>query len=255
VLVLTCLHEAYPQQQHPATYPFGRDAEPAAGAPELPPDLLRNIDEHKRRFAGTIDHTVAIDLTPPEEGFNDPEYGGPQLREVLCEVLPAAMAQTLRTLDVAQHELQEIYARQALPYILGYASLAATAGAFPIPFVDLFVISGIQTRMVYHLARLYNQPMTNRRIRELASSMGVGMVARQVTNSLIKMIPGIGTVAGSVAGGAMAGASTYALGKAFCYYYRKVHEGHLPDPADLRHYYHEQLVQAERALRAGKQAR
>jgi hypothetical protein len=50
---------------------------------------------------------------------------------------------------------------------------------------------------------------------------------------------------GAAAGAALAGASTYALGKAFCYYYRRVHQGHVPKPEDLQRYYKEQLSAAE----------
>src|SRR5262249_31921859 len=146
------------------------------------------------------------------------------------EVLPAALAQTLRTLDRAQEELQDLFARQALPHILGYSSLAATAGALPIPLVDALLMSGIQSSMVYALARLYGQPLTGKRFLEIASSLGMGLLTRQAVRGLVKLIPGVGTVVGSVAGGALAGASTFALGKAFCYYYRAVHEGHVPNP-------------------------
>jgi hypothetical protein len=52
------------------------------------------------------------------------------------------------------------------------------------------------------------------------------------------------------AGGVLAGASTFALGKAFCYYYSAVHQGHVPNPEDLRRYYREQLSQAESAWSA-----
>src|SRR5206468_646624 len=41
VLALTCLHEAYPQQQHPQPYPFGNNGE----APGMPEDLLRSLAE------------------------------------------------------------------------------------------------------------------------------------------------------------------------------------------------------------------
>ncbi len=249
VMVLTCLHEAYPQQQHPQPYPFQGNAEVAPEAPALSPDLLRSIEEHKRRFEGLYDRVVAVDLTPPEEGFNDPQYGGPSLRQALLDVLPAALAQTLRTLDVAQRELQDLFASQALPHIVGYSTLAATAGAVPLPFVDAVAVSGIQTRMVYELAQLYGQPLMAQRFAEVASSLGLGLLARQATRSLIKLVPGWGTVFGSVAGGAMAGTSTFALGKAFCYYYRAVHEGHVPKPEDLRRYYNEQLVLAEKAFK------
>src|SRR5262249_39075669 len=170
LLVPTCLHEPYPQQQPPLPYPFGANAEPAPDAPPVPEDLLRSMGEQRRRFADLADRAVAVDLTPAEEGFNDPDYGGPALRQALLEALPAALAQTLRTLDRAQEELQALFARQALPPILGYSSLAATAGALPIPLVDALLMSGIQSSMVYALARLYGQPLTGKRFLEIASS-------------------------------------------------------------------------------------
>ena len=53
-------------------------------------------------------------------------------------------------------------------------------------------------------------------------------------------------------GGALAGASTFALGKAFCYYYRAVLEGHIPDPKDLKRYYQDQLDKAEQNWKAAR---
>jgi uncharacterized protein (DUF697 family) len=247
VLVLTCLHEAYPQQQHPQPYPFPTDGEPVPTTPPLPEDLLRSLAEQSRRFEGLVDHVVAIDLTPAEEGFNDPEYGGPRLRQVLIDVLPSALRQSLLTLDEAKKGLGDAFAREALPHILGYSSLATAAGALPVPFVDLVLLSGIQTRMVYHLARLYGQPLTAKRFLEIAGSMGLGLFVRQAGREAVKLIPYVGTILGSVAGGALGGASTYALGKAFCYYFRAVHEGHVPQPEELRRYFKEQLAAAERA--------
>ena len=47
------------------------------------------------------------------------------------------------------------------------------------------------------------------------------------------------------AGAALAGAATFALGKAFCFYYRAVHQGHVPKPEELRNYYQEQLAAAQ----------
>ncbi len=240
LLALTCLHEAYPQQQHPLQYPYGTEREAA----EVPEDLRRTLAEQRRRF-GDLDHVVPIDLTPPEEGFDQPNYGGDQLRQALLDALPGAYRQTLATLDEATRELKDLYARHAIPIILGYSSLAATAGAIPIPWVDLFILPGIQTQMIRHLAQYYGQPLSAGRFLELASSLGVGILVRQGVRELVKLIP----VVGSVAGGALAGTSSYALGKAFCFYYSAVHEGHVPRPEELRHYYKEQLVEAERLWR------
>jgi uncharacterized protein (DUF697 family)/predicted GTPase len=242
VLALTCLHEAYPQQQHPLPYPF-QDSRPGAVDPETVPEPVRvSLAEQRRRFEGLVDAIVPIDLTPPQEGFNDPNYGGEFLKQTILEALPKAYRQTLITLDEATHELQDLYAKHALPHIMGYSSLAATAGAIPIPWLDLVIIPGIQTRMIYHLARYYGQPLTGQRFLEMASSLGMGVLVRQATREVMKFIP----VVGSMAGSALAGASTFALGKAFCYYYSAVHKGHVPNPDDLRRYYQEQLALAEK---------
>ncbi len=248
ILVLTCLHEAYPQQQHPVPYPFGKDGkllDEAAEATGVSESLYRSLNVQTERFAGLYDFVVPVDLTPPAEGFNDATYGGHRLKEALLEALPAAYRQTLLALDEATHELQDLYAGRALPYIIGYSSLAASAGAIPIPWIDLLLIPGIQTRMIYHLAQLYGQPLSGERFVELAGTLGLGMLVRQATREVVKFIP----VVGSMAGAALAGAATFALGKAFCFYYAAVHKGHAPKPDELRRYYQEQLAAAEEMWR------
>ena len=248
ILVLTCLHEVYPQQQHSQPYPF-TDGELLPTEPPLPEDLLRTLAEQRRRFDGLVDRVVCVDLTPVAEGFTEPNYGGERLRQILIESLPDAMRQSLVMLDETTHDLQDLYARLALPHILGYSSLAASAGAVPVPLLDLMLISGVQSRMVYHLAQLYGQPLTAKRFMEIAGTLGVGILFRQAARGVLKFIPGLGSIIGSVAAGAMAGASTFALGKAFCYYYQAVHQGHIPQAEDLRRYYREQFALAEQSWR------
>ena len=244
LLVLTCLHEAYPQQQHPTPYPFDGDGKPDPAAAPVPEDLTRSLAEQKTRFAGLYDRVVAVDLTQPEEGFNEVDYGGETLRTALLDLLPAALRQTLLTLKEAMSDLQDLYEQQALPYIIGYSTLAATAGTIPVPLVDLALLSGIQSRMVYHLAKLYGQPMDPKRFLEVAGTLGGSIVFRQGLRELIKLVPYFGTVAGAVACGALAGATTFALGKAMCYYYSSVHRGHVPGPEELKRYFNEQRLLA-----------
>jgi uncharacterized protein (DUF697 family) len=238
ILALTTLHEAYPQQQHPDHYIFTGTLCPNA-APE---GLRRSLSEHQRHFEGLVDAIVPIDLTKPEEGFNDPNFGGPELRQAILDHLPALYRQTMVTLDEATHELRDAHLAQAMPMILGYSYLAAAAGAIPIPFLDLFILPGIQTKMVMELAKLYGQPLTGKGFLELASTLGMGMVSRQAAREVAKFIPFFGLAAGA----ALAGASTYALGRAFCYYYRSVHEGHVPEPATLKQFFEKELTEAER---------
>src|SRR5262249_5340477 len=91
VLALTCLHEAYPGRQHPEPYPFLPNGE-IAHAEQAPAwqDLGRSIAEQRQRFEGLYDHIALVDLTPPDEGFHNPSYGGAHLKEILIGALPAA---------------------------------------------------------------------------------------------------------------------------------------------------------------------
>lgn len=254
VLCVTTLHEAIPRQPLPVPYPFadlavgetlmsraeerGKSASPTG----VPDDLRRCIEEHARAFEGLFDTLVPIDLTRPEDQFPDPNYGGEALKETLLRLLPEAYRQTLLRLKEATEALKDIHLRHAVPVILGYSTMAATAGGIPIPFVDMVIIPGIQARMAHHLAQLYGQPMTTDRFKEIAAAVGVGMISRQLARQATKFIP----VVGSAVGAAVGGASTYALGRALCYYFQAVCEGHVPDASSLRAYYQEQYAAAEK---------
>lgn len=251
VLCVTNLHEATPRQPHPTPYPFVIPEKPretpSASQTGVPEDLARCIDHHVREFEGLFDYLVPIDLTKPEDGFPEANYGGEQLKELLLRVLPHAYRQTMLRLKEATETLKDIHLRHAVPIILGYSTLAATAGGIPIPFVDMVLIPGIQVRMAHHIGAIYSQPMTAERAREIAAAVGVGMVTRQLARQATKFIP----VVGSALGAAVGGASTYALGRALCYYFQSVCEGHVPDAATLKAYYHQQYKAAEKQWKSG----
>ena len=238
ILALTTLHEAYPQQQHPAEYPFRENLFP----PTVPENLLRSISEQQRRFQGLVDEIVPVDLTKSDEGFEQPNYGGEQLKDAIVRRLPDIYRQTLLALDRVTGELRDEMLKQAMPIILGYSYLAAAAGAIPIPFIDLFILPGVQMKMVTELAKLHGQPMTAERFRELAATLGLSMVARQAAREVSKFIPFVGAAAGA----ALAGASTFALGRAACFYYQHIREGHVPEPEALKKFFEQELSAAER---------
>src|SRR3954469_18046411 len=121
ILALTNLHEAYPQQQHVVPYPF-KDTLYPEGAPQ---DLLRSIAAQQERFKALVDDIVPIDLTRPEEGYNDPNYGGPELRQAFLTPLPKAYRQTLLALAATTHEFRDAALRRAMPLVLSYSTLAA----------------------------------------------------------------------------------------------------------------------------------
>lgn len=247
VLVLTCLHEAYPQRQHDQPYPFqhGRIHEPL-GPAETPAhlsDLARSLEVQRQRFAEVADFVAAIDLTRPQEGFTDPEYGGPALRELLLQVLPEAQAQTLRMVESSLTDLHELHARKVMPTIVGHSLLAATAGAIPVPFVSLMLLPGIQRRLIESMAQQFDRPVTGDDFVGLARRLGIGQLRRQAAREFLKVVPYIGVVAAA----SSAGAATYALGKAFCRYDAERLAGKVPDPDELRRYFEAQMESARRS--------
>lgn len=127
--------------------------------------------------------------------------------------------------------------------IVGYSTLAGTAGALPIPFVDLLILPVIQAQMVRELAKLSGNPQAGSRFLELSASAGVGLLTAVGLRQLAKFIPYVG----SVIGAGLAGASTYALGRAFVEFEQRVNEGHIPDKAEVANLYRDHLAAAERS--------
>lgn len=239
LLVLTCLHEAYPGQQHPQPDPF----ESALLPDLLPPDLQRSIAAQQERFAGLVDTIVPLDLTQAEDGFDQPEFGGQRLRAALLAMLPAAYRQSLLTLHEAMKSLQDLNDRRALPHVIGHSMLAATAAAVPLPWVDIPVVAAIQTHLVYRLAGIYGQHLDRRTLLEMAGPVGGRLLARQVVREALKFIPFLGVAANA----ALAYAYTHGLGKACCWYFGQVRQGNAPSAQDLEQVWHDQLTQAAQA--------
>ena len=100
----------------------------------------------------------------------------------------------------------------------------------PIPFVDIPIVAGLQTRLVYKLANLYSQPHHAQRFLEAAGIIGAGVLGRVALKQVLKTIPWVG----SVAGGAYSFGVTYAIGRAACWYYGEILSGHLPHPDEVR---------------------
>jgi uncharacterized protein (DUF697 family) len=100
-----------------------------------------------------------------------------------------------------------------------YAAGSAAASLIPLPLVDLASIATTQVMMVRALALAYGLPPEKTAARAavaaLAGTATSRWLARGVGRSLLKMIPGLGTIAGALAMPAFTSAATYAIGRAF----------------------------------------
>ena len=246
----TTLHQGYPPHRHEHVYPYPFAASPWPAA--VPTELARALTFQRQLFAGIpVQSFIPIDFTLPEDSFREPFYGREALLTALAAAHPHAVYQTLRQLPALTQALKSLHFRQAQPHILAYAFAAAAVGAAPLPLADLPVISALQLKMLHTIASVYRQPLGVKRFLELASTIGVGVLLRQSARSLLKVIPGFG----SAVSGLYAGATTYALGEALCFYYQVVFDGHLPHPKQLYAFYQQKLAEGKQILqKAGESA-
>jgi uncharacterized protein (DUF697 family) len=249
-LALTCLHEAYPQQQHPP-YPFG-----GFGGELLPAGLNESVHRaivaQKAQFGHLVDALVPIDLTRPEDGYEPHDYGGRQLVDTLLRMLPSAYQFSLRGMTELLTDLKDLHQRAAMPYVHSTATLAAAAALTPIPWVDIPVVAGLQTRMVYAIARVYHQQGEVKRLLELLAAAGIGFAARMGVRELTKVVPYVGTIAGGVLGAALGYSYTFALGKACCWYYSSLLAGHEPTKSEISEVFHQNWKDAKRRWKSIK---
>jgi uncharacterized protein (DUF697 family) len=109
---------------------------------------------------------------------------------------------------------QEERTQRANDIIKNHIGFAASAGLIPVPGADLAAVTAVQLNMLRQLANLYQVKFMDNIGKNVISAIAGSSVAR-LAASLVKIIPGVGTVVGDMSMAAMSGASTYALGKMF----------------------------------------
>jgi uncharacterized protein (DUF697 family) len=244
IVAQTTLHEGYPPEmsEHPVPYPFAQSPFPLS----VPVDVARALSFQRTLFADIpVRRFVPLDFTLPEDGWSDPFYGREALLEALEEAYPHAVYETFRQLPALTRELKDLHFRRAQPYILAYAAAASAIAATPLPVTDLPVLSALQLKLLHTIAALYRQTLDKKTLLEVAGTLGISMLFRQGLRSLLKVIPGFGSVVSS----AYAGATTYALGCALCFYYQEVFDGHVPRPEQLKAFYQEKFTEGTKAFR------
>jgi GTP-binding protein Era len=108
-------------------------------------------------------------------------------------------------------ELVPHYRRQiATRYIAGAAISAFAVGSTPLPVADFFPLSAIQVGLVLQLSRVYGQPVSWDKAKEVLVTLGGGMGLREGFRQLLKILPI--PVANWLASGLYAAIGTAALG-------------------------------------------
>lgn len=95
------------------------------------------------------------------------------------------------------------------------------AGLIPFPLADLFAVGAVQLDLIRQLCKIYEVDFKEEEGKAIITSLGSSMLAKIGARTAIKLIPGIGTLIGGVTMSVLSGASTYAVGHAFCTHFEK----------------------------------
>lgn len=93
------------------------------------------------------------------------------------------------------------------------ASVAAGAVALsPIPFSDALALVPIQTTMIVSIYNSYGERISKGVVEGIVKATTATALGKSLAGSLVKLIPGIGTLAGAVLNGGVAVAVTELIG-------------------------------------------
>ncbi len=249
IVAQTSLHEVYaPGEGHRLPYPFG---DPAAEA-KLSPALTRSLAYQRSLFSSLPGNGavlfVPIDFTLPGDGYEPPAYGLPAL---LTALETAAQAGLIASLKDANAQGADKLAKKAHPHIVGYATAAAAADAVPV--AGAVAVPAVQSKMLHSLALIYGVEWNRKALGEFAACLGVGAVSRLLAGfglrELAKLIPVYGQTAGAAAAAATSFATTFAIGKAACYFLAQ-HRLGASDPQGVAKAYSTALSEAFRIRKA-----
>ncbi|MCP4149194.1 MAG: DUF697 domain-containing protein [bacterium] len=95
---------------------------------------------------------------------------------------------------------------------------ALGAGFVPIPLLDIVAVSLVQLDMLKQICKVYDKSFSESEGKTLLTALTGGVVAR-LGASVIKALPGIGTIIGGVSMSVMAGATTYAIAQVAIFHF------------------------------------
>jgi len=121
-------------------------------------------------------------------------------------------------------------------------------GLIPIPLVDFLSVTGIQLDMLRKLSSIYGVPFSSGKGKTIIASLLGGILPAALglsVGSIIKVIPLIGQTAGALAMPALAGGSTYAVGKVFVQHFESGGTFLDFDPEKVKDYFARQFKEGQ----------
>ena len=182
--------------------------------------------------AENLDIAKVIPVLAQEMNFDDeyiaPSYGLDTLIEVMTEVLPDELQNTLQNLQIASLESKKKAARA----VVATAVAASFGEGFaPIPFADAMLLIPTQVSMIAGITVIFGMDVSKSFLTGFVSSTigaaGTTVLGKSLIGSIFKLLPGVGTAVGGVITGTTAGVLTTALGVAYIQIMEMIFKGDL----------------------------
>ena len=163
-----------------------------------------------------------------DEDFTKKSFGLDTLIQIMGEALPEELMDTLQNVQIACLEEKKRRARAAV----ATATVAAAGeGATPIPIADCAMLIPTQIGMIASITVIFGFDVNKSVIAGfVTSTIGAGgatVLGKTVVTSLLKFIPGAGTLAGSAISAGTAGVITAALGEAYIAVMELIYKGQM----------------------------
>jgi len=99
---------------------------------------------------------------------------------------------------------------------------SGAAGLIPVPIVDIAAVGGLQLQMLRRISEVYGIPFSSNRGKSIIASLAGALIPASTATttamsvgSLMKGLPGVGTVVGALTMPVFSAGATYVIGKVF----------------------------------------
>jgi uncharacterized protein (DUF697 family) len=167
--------------------------------------------QHALEAQSTVDDRLLTVVPIAEQGSNETRH----LMSVLAAELPNQAK--IEMIRISRDRHAQLHVAQML--IKSTTAICAAIGAQPIPLADMPILTSLQVLMVSGIMYISGRERSLRAATEfiaaLGANVGAGMLLREGARAMLKFFPGWG----NVVCGMVAGAGTYAMGRAATAYF------------------------------------
>lgn len=192
---------------------------------------MKNLVEKENLDVVKVVPVLAQDMNFDED-YTAHSYGLDNLIDIMTEVLPTELQETLQNVQIASLKAKK-KASQAL-----VATAVVTAfgeGFSPIPLSDTVLLVSTQVAMISGITVIFGMDVNKSFLTGFVSSAigasGTTILGKTLVSNLLKFIPGVGTIAGGFISGTTAGLLTTALGLTYIQIMEMIFKGEMTKEA------------------------